>query len=149
MHTNLVWVLDVQSLVTLNILNITVFDNKYMKLFNARTNTIHTFSLCIKQFLTGFNILETPSYFVLPPWCIKPLKIVLDQVQLKEDHTNASVYQQLFMAIKGSSRSCSQDGNHVTCDTIFHQTQLFSWDCLTQNPYLLLKFGKTLKPGAN
>ena len=95
-----------QSLVTLNILNITVFDNKYMKLFDARKNAIHTFGLCIKQFLTGFNILETLSYFVLPPWCIKPLKIVLDQVQLKEDHTDASVYQQLFMAIKGRSHSC-------------------------------------------
>ena len=47
-----------------------VFDNKYMKLFDARPNAIHTFGLCIKQFLTASNIdfsdiLETPSYFVL------------------------------------------------------------------------------------
>ena len=59
-----------------------VFDNKYIKLFDVRPNAIHTFGLCIKQFLTASNIyfsdiLETPSYFVLPPWCIKPPKIVL------------------------------------------------------------------------
>ena len=29
---------------------------------------------------------------------------------------------------------------------IFHQTPLFPWDCLTQHPYLLLKFGQLLKP---
>ena len=49
-----------------------VFDNKYMKLFDARPNAIRTFGLLIKQFLTASNIdlsdiLETPSYFVLPP----------------------------------------------------------------------------------
>ena len=52
-----------------------VFDNKYMKLFDARPNAIHTFGLRIKQFLTASNIdlsdiLEIPSYFLLPPWCI-------------------------------------------------------------------------------
>ena len=81
-----------------------VFDNKYMKLFDARPNAIHTFGLRIKQFLTASNIdfsdiLETPLYFVLPPWCIKPLKIVLDLVHVKKDRTDASVYQQLFMEI--------------------------------------------------
>ena len=75
-----------------------------MKLFDARLNVIRTFGLRIKQFLTGSNIefldiLETPSYFVLPPWCIKPPKIVLDLVHLKKDCTDASVYQQLFMEI--------------------------------------------------
>ena len=45
----------------------------YMKLFDAKQNT---FGLSIKQFLTAYNIdfsnyLETPLYFVLPPWCIK------------------------------------------------------------------------------
>ena len=53
-----------------------VFD-KYMKLFDARLSAIRTFGLRIKQFLTPSNIelsdiLETPSYFILPPWCIKP-----------------------------------------------------------------------------
>ena len=67
-----------------------VFDYKYMKLFDARPNVIRTFGLRIKQFLTASNIdfsdiLETPSYFVLPPWCIEPPKIVLDLVQLKKD----------------------------------------------------------------
>ena len=64
-----------------------VFDNKYMKLFDARPSAIRTFGLRIKQFLTASNIelsdiLETPSYFISPPWCIKPRKIVLDLVQV-------------------------------------------------------------------
>ena len=59
-----------------------------MKLFDARPSAIPTFGLRIKQFLTASNIefsdiLETPSYFILPPWCIKPPKIVLDLVHLK------------------------------------------------------------------
>ena len=67
-----------------------VFDNKYMKFFDSRPNAIRTFGLRIKQFLTASNIdfsdiLETPSYFVLPPWCMKPPKIVLDLVHLKKD----------------------------------------------------------------
>ena len=82
-----------------------VFDNKYMKLFDARSNAIRTFGLRIKQFLTASNIelsdiLETPSYFISPPWCIKPRKIVLDLVHLKKDRTDASIYQQLFMEIR-------------------------------------------------
>ena len=80
-----------------------------MKLFDARPNAICTFGLRIKQFLTASNIdfsdiLETPSYFVLPPWCIKPAKIVLDLVHLKKDRTDACVYQQLFMEIQGRYR---------------------------------------------
>ena len=47
-------------------------------------------SFHIKQFLTASNIdlediLETPPYFVLPAWCIKPPKIVLYLVHLKKD----------------------------------------------------------------
>ena len=86
-----------------------VFDNKYMKLFAARPNAIRTFGLRIEQFLTASNIdfsdiLETPSYFVIPPWCIKQPKIVLDLVHLKKDRTYASVYQQLFMEIRDRYR---------------------------------------------
>ena len=60
-----------------------------MKLFDARPSAIRTFGLHIKQFLSASNIelsdiLETPSYFILPPWCIKPSKIVLDLVHLKK-----------------------------------------------------------------
>ena len=33
-----------------------VFDNKYMKLFDARPNAIHTFGLRFKQFLTASNV---------------------------------------------------------------------------------------------
>ena len=110
-----------------------VFDNKYMKLFDA----IHTFNLCIKQFLTASNIdfsdiLEAPSYLVLPPWCIKPPKIVLDLMHLKKDRTDASVYQKLFMEIR--ERYCdyipvytdgSQDGNSVACATVFPSNHNF------------------------
>ena len=44
-----------------------VFDNKSLKLFEARPNAISTFGLRIKQFLTACNIdfsaiLEKPSY---------------------------------------------------------------------------------------
>ena len=59
-----------------------VFDNKYMKLFDARPSTIRTFGLRIN--IDFSDILETPSYFILPPWCIKPPKIVLDLVHLKK-----------------------------------------------------------------
>ena len=64
-----------------------VFDNKYMKLFDARPSEIRNVGLRIKHFLTASNIefsdiLETPSYFILPPWCIKPPKIVKRQIQL-------------------------------------------------------------------
>ena len=55
--------------------HVAVFDNKYMKLYDAMANEIRTFGLRIKQFSTASNIdcsdiLETPSYFALPPWCI-------------------------------------------------------------------------------
>ena len=81
-----------------------VFDHKYMKLFDVRPSAICTFGLGIKQFLTASNIefsdiLETPSYFILPPWCVKPPRIVLDLVHLKKDRTDASIYQQLFFDI--------------------------------------------------
>ena len=104
-----------------------VFDNKYMK----RPSAIRTFGLRIKQFLTASNIelsdiLETPSYFIVPPWCIKRPKIVLDLVYLKKDQTDASIYQQLFMEIRDRYRDYipvytdgSRDGNGVACDTVF------------------------------
>ena len=74
-----------------------VFDNKYMELFGLR----------IKQFLTASNIefldiLETPSYFVLPPRCIKPPNIVLVLVYLKKDCTDASVYQPIYSCLHRS-----------------------------------------------
>ena len=102
MHTNLVWVLDVQSYLQYaskirSLPKHLTHDNKYVKLFDARSNAVCTFGLRIKQFLTASNIdfsdiLETPSYFVLPPWCIKPLKIVLDLVHLKKDVACATVF---------------------------------------------------------
>ena len=81
-----------------------VFDNKYMKMFDVRPNAIRTFGLRIKQILTASNIafsdiFETLSYFVLPPWCIKPLNIVLDLMHLKKDSRDASVCKHLFMEL--------------------------------------------------
>ena len=74
-----------------------------MKLFDARLNAIHSFDPSIKQFLTDSsiefsNILQTPSYFVLPLWyqitkdCVGSEKKV-DKIE------DASIYQQLFMVI--------------------------------------------------
>ena len=51
-------------------------------------------------FLFFSNILETPSYFVLPPWYIRRQKIVLDLMHLKKDRTDASIYDKLFMKIR-------------------------------------------------
>ena len=102
-----------------------------MKLFDARPSAIPTFGLRIKPFLTASNIdfsdiLETPSYFILPLWCIKPLKIVLDLVHLKKDRSDASMYQQRFLEIRDRYRDYipvytdgSRDGNYVGCATVF------------------------------
>ena len=109
-----------------------MFDNGYMKLFDAKPNAIHTFGLSNKQLVTASNIdfsddhiSETRSYFVLPPWCIEPPNIVLDLVQLKKDRTYACVYQQLFMKILDRYRDyihfCtdgSRDGNDVAFATV-------------------------------
>ena len=72
------------------------------------------------------DILETPLYFVLPLWCVKSPKILLDLVYLKKDSTDASVYQQLFMEIRDRYRDHipvytdgSRDGNDVACATVF------------------------------
>ena len=115
-----------------------MFDNKYMKLFDARPNAIRTFGLRIKQFLTASNIelsdiLEKPSYFISPPWCIKPRKIVLDLVHLKKDRTDAAIYKQLFMEIRDRYRDYipvytdgSRDGNAVACATVFPSNTVIS-----------------------
>ena len=109
-----------------------------MKLFDARPSAIPTFGLHIKLFLTSSNInlsdiLETPSYFILPPWCIKPSKIVLDLVHLKKDRTDASIYQQLFLEIRDRYSDYipvytdgSQDRNSVACATVFPSYTEFS-----------------------
>ena len=115
-----------------------VFDNTYMKLFNARPSAIPTFGHRIKQFLTASNIdfsdiLETPSYFILPPWCIKPPKIMLDLVHLKKDRTDASIYQQPFLEIRDRYRDYipvytdgSRDGNSVAYATVSPSDTEFS-----------------------
>ena len=65
-----------------------VFDSKYIiKLFKARPNAVRIFGLRIKQFITASNtdlsdILESPSYLVLPSWCITQPTIVLNLVHL-------------------------------------------------------------------
>ena len=107
-------------------------------MFDARPNAIRTFGRRIKQFLTASNIdfsdiLETLSYFVIPPWCIRPPKIVLDMVHLKKDRTDTSVYQQRFMEIRDRYRDyipvCtdgSRDENVVACVTVFPSNTVIS-----------------------
>ena len=50
------------------------------------------------------DILETTSYFVLPPWYIRPPTIGLDLMHLKKDCTDASIYQKPFMEIRDRYR---------------------------------------------
>ena len=75
-----------------------VFDNKYINLFDTRPTAILIFGRCINQFLTASNIhissdiLEAPSYFALHHWCIKPPNIVLDLEHLKKDRTYVSQF---------------------------------------------------------
>ena len=77
--------------------------------------------------------METPSYFIVPPWCTKRPKIVLDLVHLKKDRTDASIYQQLFMEIRDRYRGYipvytdgSRDGNAVACATVFPSNTVIS-----------------------
>ena len=102
-----------------------------MKLFDAKPNAIPTFGLRIKQLLTASNItfddiMETPSYFILPPWYIKPPTILFDLVHLKKNHTDALVYKQHFLEIKNNYSDFihvytdgSRDGNAVASATVF------------------------------
>ena len=63
-------------------------------------------AFALSSFLTAFNIdffrhfENTFIFFVLPPWYINSLKIVLDLVDLKKERTDYSVYKQLFMEIQ-------------------------------------------------
>ena len=134
-----------------------VFENRYMKLFDERPNAIRTFGLRIKQFLTASNIdfsdrLETPSYFVLPPWCIKPPKIVLDLVHMKKDRTDASVYQQVFVEIRERYRDhipvytdCSRDGNYVACTIAFPSNTVISASIFTAEIWAIIKALEEIK----
>ena len=73
-----------------------VIDNKYMKLFDARPNAIHTFGLHIKQFLSASNIdfsdsLETSSYQTTKDYSV----------------SDASIYQKFFMEIQDRYHNCT------------------------------------------
>ena len=70
-------------------------------MLNTRPSVIRTFGLPIN--IDFSDILAPISYFVLPPWCNKPFKIVLDLVRQKEDRTYASIYQQPIMQIREST----------------------------------------------
>ena len=90
------------------------------------------------KFLTASNfdfsdILETPSYFILPHWCIKPPKIVPDLVHLKNDRRDTSIYQQLCLEIRDRYRDYipvytdgTRVGNYMACATIFPPDTDFS-----------------------
>ena len=133
-----------------------------MKLFDTMPIAIRTFGHRIKQFLTTCNtevldILETPSYFGLSPWCIKASKTVLYLVDLKKDRSYASIYKRLFMEIRDGDRDYipvniegSLDGHFLGCATnvsmrfpdsasIFTAESLKPWNKLKilLSPYLL------------
>ena len=65
---------------------------------------------------------------MLPPWCVKPPKIVLDLVHVMKDRTDASVYKQLFMAIRERYRDYIPvyHGMGVLWLVSFHLTPSFS-----------------------
>ena len=113
----------------------TVFHNKYITLFDARPNAINTFGLRINQFLTVSNIdfsdICKHLHILCYHWYIKP-NIVLDLVHLKKDHTDASVYQQLFMELRNRYRDhilVYTDGSrnrNVACTTPFPSDTVLS-----------------------
>ena len=82
-----------------------VLDNKYMKLFNAKSSALRTFGLRIEQFLTASNInfsdiLKILSYFVSNHqrlywiWCIwRRIIKVLEEMHL---HSNTLFLQTYF-----------------------------------------------------
>ena len=118
-----------------------VFDNTYMKLFDARPSAIRTFGLRIKQFLTASNIdfsdiLETPSYFILAPWCTKPPK---DCVGFSWKYETGTVITFLFIQ--------TDHGMGILWHVIqsFHRTPHFPSDCPIRHLFSLPKFGQ-LKP---
>ena len=55
----------------------------------------------IRQPMSRCSTNELYPYFVLPPWCIKPPRIVLDLCYLS---SNISVYEQFFMEIRDNHR---------------------------------------------
>ena len=80
------------------------------------------------QFLFASNInfseiLETPSYLVLPSLCMKRPKTVLDLMHLKKDDTDASLYQQFFIEIRGERRDYIPVCVMCLVLQYFHQTQ--------------------------
>ena len=90
------------------------------------------------------DILETPSYVALPPWCIRQQPIVLDLVHLKKDRTDASVYLQLFMEIRDRCRDYvpvytdeSRDGNYVAYAALFPSDTVISM-ILPDSPSLFI-----------
>ena len=50
-----------------------VLDNKYMKVFDARPNAIHTFGLHINQFLTDYNIVFVRHFANTFIFCVTTL----------------------------------------------------------------------------
>ena len=118
MHMNLVWVLDVES----------YFCSRLPRLSHCLIIP-HMMGWMIIYRVVSYkaNIVETPSYFVLPP------KIVLDLMHLKKDHTDVSVYQKLFMEIRYRYSDYipvytdgSRDGNCVACATVFPSNTIIS-----------------------
>ena len=72
-----------------------VFDNKYMKLFDASPNAIRTFGQRIKQFLTTSNIDFFRHFGNTFIFCITTLVYWTTEncAGLQKDCTDASVYK--------------------------------------------------------
>ena len=167
MHMNLVWVLDVQSylqyatkikLLPNHPAHNAVFDNTYMKLFDARPSAIPTFGLHMKQFLTASNIdfsdiLETPSYFILTTLVYQTTEDCAGSgASDKRSNRCINIPATFF----GNSRqvpwlhSCLY--RRITgwefcgLSYSFHRTPNFPWGCPIRHLFSLPKFGQSLKP---
>ena len=96
----------------------TLFDNKYMKLSDARPNAIHTFGLHIKQFLTASNIVfsDILCYHLVVSNC--------DGSRASEERSHRSIC--LSAVIHGNMRQvpvytdCSRDGRSVAIEKCYH-----------------------------
>ena len=90
-----------------------------MKLFDAKPNASN---------IDFSDILETTSYFVLPPLCVEPPKIVLDLVHLKIAQMHLFImeirdrYRENIPVYTDGTR----DGNDVACATVFPSDRIIS-----------------------
>ena len=108
-----------------------MFDSKYI-MFGARPNAIkkivvfrHFGNNFIFTYLLTYLFTYLLTYlFILPLWCIKAPKIMLDMMHLKKDHSGITLYKKLFLEIQDSYGDYisvytdgSRAGSSVACAT--------------------------------